>query len=188
MTAPQKFRSAINGFNREDVVRFIEYSNSRHEAEATQLREELASLRAELNDRQPVEDSRVEALVQKCAELQRENAALHQENAALRQQQQTVVVEKTPPAPTDDELAAYRRAERAERVAKGRVSQMYIRANAALADTAANLDGAAADLGKVAAVAMDQLRVLQTAVYDSKQVLADAAVTLGSIRPESDEE
>ena len=178
MAAPQKFRSALNGFNREDVVRFIEYTNARHEAEVTQLKEELASLRAELDTRQPADVLRVEELVQKCAELE-------QENAALREQAETAEKNQTP---TDEELAAYRRAERAERVAKNRVSQMYIRANAALADTAANLDEAAADLGRAAAAAMDQIRVLQGAVSDSKQVLSDAAVVLGSIRPESDEE
>ena len=178
MAAPQKFRSALNGFNREDVVRFIEYTNARHEAEVSQLKEELASLRAELDTRQPAEVLRVEALVKKCAELEQENATLRE---------QAVVAEKSQ-NPTEEELAAYRRAERAERVAKTRVSQMYIRANAALADTAANLDEAAAGLGRAAAVAMDQIRVLQGAVSDSKQVLSDAAVVLGSIRPESDEE
>ena len=70
MAAPQKFRSALNGFNREDVVRFIEYTNARHEAEVSQLKEELASLRAELDTRQPAEVLRVEELVQKCAELE----------------------------------------------------------------------------------------------------------------------
>ena len=178
MAAPQKFRSALNGFNREDVVRFIEYANARHEAEVTQLKEELAALRAELENYQPADDSRVEELEQKCAQLEQENAAL-KEQAATAEKNQT---------PTEEELAAYRRAERAERVAKTRVSQMYIRANAALADTAANLDETAAGLGKAAAAAMEQIRVLQTAVADSKQVLSDAAVVLGSIRPESDEE
>ena len=178
MAAPQKFRSALNGFNREDVVRFIEYTNSRHEAEVSRLKEELESLRAELENRQPAEDLRLEELEQKCAELEQENAELR-EQAAMAEKNQT---------PTDEELAAYRRAERAERVAKSRVSQMYIRANAALADTAANLDEAAAELGKAASVAMDQIRVLQGAVSNSKQVLSDAAVVLGSIRPESDEE
>ena len=178
MAAPQKFRSALNGFNREDVVRFIEYTNSRHEAEVSQLKEELRSLRAELENRQPAEDPRLEELEHKCAELEQENAQLRE---------QAVVAEKNQ-TPTDEELAAYRRAERAERVAKARVSQMYIRANAALADTAANLDEAAAELGKAASVAMDQIRVLQGAVSNSKQVLSDAAVVLGSIRPENDEE
>ena len=178
MAAPQKFRSALNGFNREDVVRFIEYTNARHEAEVTQLKEELASLRAELDTRQPADVLRVEELVQKCTELEQENAALREQAAVVEKSQN----------PTEEELAAYRRAERAERVAKTRVSQMYIRANAALADTAANLDEAAAGLGRAAAAAMDQIRVLQGAVSDSKQVLSDAAVVLGSIRPESDEE
>lgn len=181
MAAPQKFRSSLNGFNREDVVRFIEYTNARHEAEVTRLKEELESLRAALAEQSAAEqneDPRLEELEQKCA-------ALEQENAALREQ--AVVTEKNQ-TPTEEELAAYRRAERAERIAKNRVSQMYIRANAALADTAANLDAAAGDLGKAAAVAMEQIHVLQAAVSDSKRVLSDAAVVLGSIRPENDEE
>ena len=176
MAAPQKFRSALNGFNREDVVRFIEYTNARHEAEVARLKEELEALRAELEKCQPAELLRVEELVQKCVDLEQENAALREQAAANEKSQ------------ADEELAAYRRAERAERAAKTRVSQMYIRANAALADTAANLDEAASGLGKAAAAAMDQIRVLQNAVSDSKQVLSDAAVVLGSIRPESDEE
>ena len=110
---------------------------------------------------------------------------MEQENAELREQAAASEKNQTP---TDEELAAYRRAERAERIAKARVSQMYIRANATLADTAANLDETSAALGKVASVAMEQIRVLQNAVSDSKQVLSDAAVALGSIRPEGDEE
>ena len=178
MAAPQKFRSAFNGFNREDVVRFIEYTNARHEAEVTQLKEELAAVRQELEKCQPAELLRVEELVQKCTELEQENAELREQAAASERNQ----------TPTDEELAAYRRAERAERIAKARVSQMYIRANATLADTAANLDETSAALGKVASVAMEQIRALQNVISDSKQVLSDAAVVLGSIRPESDEE
>ena len=31
MAAPQNFRSAFNGFNREDVVHYLEYLNSKHQ-------------------------------------------------------------------------------------------------------------------------------------------------------------
>ena len=162
MTAPQKFRSALNGFNREDVVRYIEFSNSRHEAEVTQLKEQLEFYRKELAAQsaaaQQAENDRAAELEQKCAELEAENETLRQQLTEASQKQSSV----------DEELEAYRRAERAERMAKTRVSQMYAQANAAIADTAANLDVAAADLGK--------------------QVITNAAVALGAIRPGTEEE
>ncbi len=46
MTAPQNFRTAFNGFNREDVVHYIEYLNARHESEINQLNAELDLLRS----------------------------------------------------------------------------------------------------------------------------------------------
>jgi len=46
MAAHQNFRSAFNGFNREDVVRYIEYLNTTHAAEIAQLNSELEYLRS----------------------------------------------------------------------------------------------------------------------------------------------
>ena len=48
MTAPQNFRSAFNGFNREDVVKYLEYINSRHHAQVNQLTGENDYLRQQL--------------------------------------------------------------------------------------------------------------------------------------------
>jgi hypothetical protein len=88
----------------------------------------------------------------------------------------------------DEELEAYRRAERAERLAQNRVSQMYAQANAAIADTAANLDAASANLGRVAREALEKVQALQAAVTGSKRVITDAAAALGTIRPQAEEE
>ena len=182
MTAPQKFRSAINGFNREDVVRYIEFANSRHEAEVTQLKEQLDFYRKELSAQgaaaQQAESTRVAELEQKCAALEAENEALRQQLSEVPQKQTSA----------DEELEAYRRAERAERLAQNRVSQMYAQANAAIADTTANLDVAAANLGQVAQEALEKVQALQAAVTGSKQVITDAAAALGTIRPEAEEE
>ena len=182
MPAPQNFRSAFNGFNREDVVHYIEFSKNRHEAEVTQLKEQLEFYRKELAAQsavaQQAANDRAEELEQKCAELEAENEALRQQLTEATQKQSSV----------DEELEAYRRAERAERMAKTRVSQMYAQANAAIADTSANLDVAAADLGKVAQETMEKIQALQTAVTGSKQVITDAAAALGAIRPGAEEE
>ena len=182
MTAPQKFRSALNGFNREDVVHYIEFSNSRHEAEVNQLKEQLEFYRKELAAQnaaaQQAENERAAELEKKCAVLEAENETLRQQLSEASQKQSSV----------DEELEAYRRAERAERLAKTRVSQMYAQANAAIADTSANLDVAAADLGKVAQEAMEKIQTLQSAITGSKQVITDAAAALGAIRPDAEEE
>ncbi len=48
MDAPQNFRSAFNGFNREDVVNYISYISTRHETALNELRSEAEELRAQL--------------------------------------------------------------------------------------------------------------------------------------------
>ena len=45
MAMQMNFRSAFNGFNREDVVHYIEYMNSKHATELTQLQSEMDALR-----------------------------------------------------------------------------------------------------------------------------------------------
>ena len=56
MSAPQKFRSALNGFNREDVASYLEYLNSKHTAQVNQLTSEADFLRAKLDAVQPTDD------------------------------------------------------------------------------------------------------------------------------------
>ena len=53
MSAPQNFRSAFNGFNREDVVRYLEYINTKHTTQVNQLNSEIDYLRARVETMQP---------------------------------------------------------------------------------------------------------------------------------------
>lgn len=48
MDKPRNFRAALNGFNREDVVRYIEYMNTNHTAQINELNVELEFLRGKL--------------------------------------------------------------------------------------------------------------------------------------------
>ena len=41
MAGVHNFRSALGGFNREDVVRYIEYINNKHNTEIAQLNNQL---------------------------------------------------------------------------------------------------------------------------------------------------
>ena len=49
MAEARIFRSALNGFNREDVVRYIESLNAKHTALVNQLTSEKQSLATEQN-------------------------------------------------------------------------------------------------------------------------------------------
>ena len=50
MNEPQTFRSAFNGFHREDVVNHIAYMTTKHDSQLKELRSENDSLRTELDD------------------------------------------------------------------------------------------------------------------------------------------
>jgi len=50
MPEHQNFRTALAGFNREDVVRYIEYLNTAHAAEIAQLNSELEYLRSRVQE------------------------------------------------------------------------------------------------------------------------------------------
>lgn len=49
MAEKHPFRSAFNGFHREDVVHYIEYLNSRHNSQIQQLQSELQQLQEKLS-------------------------------------------------------------------------------------------------------------------------------------------
>lgn len=55
MDAPQTFRTAFNGFNREDVVHFLEYTNNKHQIQLDALREENRALQSKLKTRPEVD-------------------------------------------------------------------------------------------------------------------------------------
>ena len=70
MASAHNFRSAFNGFHREDVVHYIEYLNSKHANQVNQLESEKQTLAEEL-----------EVLLEKAEQV----AALEEECQQLRQ-------------------------------------------------------------------------------------------------------
>lgn len=179
MALPQNFRSAFNGFNREDVVRYIEYINSRHNTEVNQLKSELDLLQTRLSD---VPDTA--ALEEELAALRAERDQLLARVAELEEQVTAPVAAPVTSAFTaEQELETYRRAERMERIARERAEQVYHQANAALADATVKVDAAALQISQMSDAVLTQLNGLQAAVNNSKQALSDAAATMYTIRP-----
>lgn len=175
MAESHKFRKSFRGFNREDVVRYIEFLNKKNTGIINQLKSENQGLKDELEALRAIgADAKKDALI---AELQAQLAEL---TAA---QEQAI-----PATPSEEELEAYRRAERAERAAKERAQQLYQQATATLADATTLVDQAAQQFGAVAESVSEQIAQLQAAVDNSKAALQDAATTMYAIRPQSDEE
>ena len=175
MPAPQNFRSAFNGFNREDVVRYLEYINAKHTAEVNQLTTEAEYLRARLETAEPQQD--VSALEAERDELRAQVEELTARIAELEASAGTTVTNM------GQELEAYRRAERTERQARERAELVYHQINGVLSDATVKVDGIAAQISGMADQVTEQLNQLQTAVDNSKQALKDAASTLYAIRP-----
>lgn len=194
------FRSAFNGFNREDVVHYIEYLNSKHTAELNQLNSELDYLRtrqpepaAEPVLQLPADDTlaqqaaRIRELFDRCKELEQEVESLKTENDKLTAQLNDGRMQQNSyQSRVEEELEAYRRAERTERFARERAENLYRQANGALADATVKVDDAAREVSQVSDQVIAQLSLLQDAVSGSKQALRDAAATMYTIRPTAD--
>ena len=200
MSAPQNFRTSFNGFNREDVVRYLEYINNKHQAQVNQLTAEVEELRGQLAGKPQTDDQSelVASLQEECAaltsqleEAAAEKAELEARVAELEQQledadeAEEAAVEEKPlmSAIETQELEAYRRAERIEREAKERSELVYFQASSVLTQASAKVDGLSADITDLADQVMSQLTQLQMAVSSSKQALQDAASIMNTIKP-----
>ena len=213
MNEPQTFRSAFNGFHREDVVNHIAYMTTKHEtlvkelrSENDTLRTELEGLRAQLDDDTAAQDRAAEleqALEGKEAELNSVREELDTANQLLNEQAEQLAAlreeleeakeaaAKSPALEKSanhwDELRAYRRAETAERQARERVNDLYTSANTALRGAGATLGDTNAAFETLAEKFRADLVELMEAIDLGRNALHSAADTLDSLRPEETE-
>ena len=213
MNEPQTFRSAFNGFHREDVVNHIAYMTTKHESlvkelrsENDALRTELEELRAQMDDDTAAQDRAadlerdLEAKGQELSDLREEletaNQLLNEQAeqlAALREELEEAKEAAAKPAAIEksanhwDELRAYRRAETAERQAKERVNDLYTSANTALRGAGSTLADTNAAFEALAEKFREDLVELMNAIETGKTALTTAADTLDTLRPEETE-
>ncbi len=206
MNDVQNFRSAFNGFHREDVVRYLGYLSTRHETQLSQLKEQAEALRQELAQLQSIKQNQadVEALQAQLAAAQAENAEKEQTIAGLQEQaqalrekvtslEQTVVELRstqagfvpTPKGWTDAELAAYRRAEQTERNAQERAAALFGRANDTLTEAAAQIDASAEEMNKMTDHALESLSNLADSLTRGKATMLTAAATIRGVNMEN---
>ena len=207
MSAPQKFRSALNGFNREDVASYLEYLNSKHTAQVNQLTSEADFLRTKLDGVQPGVDqskeilaleqerdglrTQLEELLLQYNALQSQHEALQSHCAALEQNQANTKTADIPAAPVAsvyspaEELEIYRRAERTERMARERADLIYRQTNGILNEASVRVNEMADQVVPIADQILMQLSQLQNTVNTTKQSLQDAVVIINTLRPEN---
>ena len=161
--ATKHFRSAFHGFNRQDVVQYIEFLNNQHNAKVEQLNNQLRNAKAAPADSEL--QAKLDAALERCAQLEAQLAS-----AGVGSSEQ--------------ELEAYRRAERAERIAQERAQQICTQANAILADTTAKAEAAAACIAQLADQTNAQLLAYQEAVSGTQAVFREAVDSLSALKPE----
>ena len=207
MAEQQNFRTAFNGFNRDDVVQYIEELNARHAAEVNQLNADLQYLQEKLDALEsacpdcdaplmgepPVDSALIEELEAKVADAEEaartakaQLDAQKSENLRLQVLLDAALARQNE-ANNNVELDTYRRAERVERDARNRAREVSDKANAALSDATNKVDETAIQISELTDAAMQQLKQLQLAISGSKQVLRDTAAVLYSLRPEDEE-
>jgi uncharacterized coiled-coil protein SlyX len=173
MSELKNFRSAFRGFNRQDVVNYIEYINNTHNTQVEQLNNQLQAALARPTDEEM--KAKLEAAEARIAELE----------ATLAQQDRAVLSDGA--SCTEQELEAYRRAERVERVAKERAEQIYAQANGVLAEATLKAESASAHIGAIANQVSNQLKEYQDSVLETKATFQEAVATLYAIKPQTEE-
>ena len=173
MSEMKNFRSAFRGFNRQDVVNYIEYINNTHNAQVEQLNNQLQAVLARPTDEEM--KARLEAAEARIAELEE----------TLAQQDRAVLSDGA--SCTEQELEAYRRAERVERVAKERAEQIYAQANGVLAEATLKAESASAHIGAIADQVSNQLKEYQDSVLETKATFQEAVATLYAIKPQEEQ-
>ena len=173
MSELKNFLSAFRGFNRQDVVNYIEYINNTHNAQVEQLNNQLQAALARPTDEEM--KAKLEAAEARIAELEE----------TLAQQDRAVLSDGA--SCTEQELEAYRRAERVERVAKERAEQIYAQANGVLAEATLKAESASAHIGAIADQVSNQLKEYQDSVLETKATFQEAVATLYAIKPQVEE-
>lgn len=162
------FRTAFRGFNRQDVVYYIDMLNQQHANQVNLLNSQLQAAKDTTTTDMLLKQ--LEAINDRCAELE----ATLQANAKAAEM-------------ATNELEAYRRAERAERIATQKADAIYDQANTALNNATLKAEFASDGLAQAAKVFSEYLDNYQTSIQMARNALQEAVDALYAIRPEEEE-
>ena len=166
MAAPQRFRSAFNGFNREDVVNYIEYLNNHYTAQLEQLNNQLKDAKGCVSaDTVADLQAQLDAALQRCTQLEEKLAAAQEATA-------------------NHELEIYRRAEEVERKANERAKEIYAHAQTTMDNVTAMADTAAEEFSQVAERTTQQMKEYQESIFSTVNNFKAAVSALGAVTQE----
>lgn len=211
----RNFRTALHGFNREDVVNYIESAALEAEKEKRLLQDANARLQAELDEasaaaeqaRQlPAVQQALEQAQAKIDELSRQNHTLEAETARLQAELEKAgqAAGQEPPAPlnapippisdvmpvqptvssssySELELAAYRRAEVTERLARERAGKIYEQVNSVFAGASARLEENEHDLAQLSKTLQMNVEQLQQILYAIRCAYTEAGESFKAV-------
>lgn len=191
----QNFRFAFNGFNRSDVVNYLEFLNRKHSEQINQLTLDNEMLRQQLNAEQTFADSsdEIEKLRAQLEALTQERDALMCRVISLESKlsEQPAAPAPNPGVSSADaaadlydpmqELEIYRRAERAEREAKERAEKIRNSAEEFVQLAITKAQSAAETYDDAARQTNARLNALLTSVDDGRQAMLSAVEQLRKI-------
>lgn len=219
MPEQTQFRAALHGYNREDVVNFIDRMSREHENAMRLLQEKNEMLLVELNETKEAlaaagDNAETEKALSDAqtliADLRSRNEDLENRMAAMQEElelartrtdTETVPMPITqdldapiPPvaevlpvevAPSKDytelELAAYRRAELAERLARERAGDVYRQVQSVFNQANARLDTGKADLTQLSQTITKDVNEMLTLLTNLNSVYNQAELSFGEI-------
>lgn len=189
MSDVSRFRSAINGFNRTDVVNYVESVSIEHQKQLRQLQNELAQLRtengalAEERDTLSRRNGELEAALSaaQTALAAEQEARKNAEDEALRLLEQLPeeagtaadaanapeVAESAP----DDELAAYRRAALTEQNAAARARRLQAHVTALCDNTRSRYQNTGEEISALSVDLTAGIERLQDALAELQLIL-----------------
>ena len=178
----RNFRAALNGFNRTDVVAYIEECAINHEKALRQLRDENARLRADLEALQARQEAAQETAPEP-VEAQEAPQAEEPEVPTQPEPEPEVVPIAPPASSSAEELAAYRRAEAVERAARNRAAALCRQVNAIMDSTSRQLEGSRGDVDTVMSDLNICLRQLNDTFAQLRIIFDDAVQALTTMEP-----
>ena len=217
-----KFRTAVSGFNRTDVVNYIESASIEHQKALRKLTDErdrlagenaglqtqLEELQAQLQQAKDEAEARSEELQQAKEEnesLSEQLNTLAQEGAELAEQLKQAKSALQPeaeaepdvqpeepaqadPSVTEKELAAYRRAEQAERNAAVRARRIYAQLSSLCEDARGRYLDSGEEIAALTSDLSTGLSRLQDALADVQVIFDDAQNAFDGMQlPETDD-
>lgn len=191
MTYTDNFRTAMRGFNRSDVVQFIQRLTADHEQTLRSLREENERLTRSLEAAQ----TDLEAAVAEKSVLEEQLLALGEQPEAENTAPAAPTSLDAPIAPAEGmpanvdelELAAYRRAELAERLARERAAAADAQMRALFEQTREKLTFATGDFGTVLDAFQENFDRLRQVIQSAQGVLTESGESVKAVESILDE-